>query len=521
MPNTTKVVQLHDPTTDEPISPVVNVGSLYDNNGKPVDGLVAHVVAGTKVPVPRAKQIIPPGMVMYSQTRPSEDWLECNGQCFSQSKYPELAKLYPRDDVSVLSTPKSIFGSNTVFGVFTAGLNSDGEVVIPCEQLSNNTCVASTNTGYYKDGDVLSKSDVGGKFNYGSTTTLDSFARQKSATSYTSFYTGSVLFGSRQEYIHTRAFYDNNWYVRVNPQFINEGGSGYRSSSGAIFKSKNPWVDMRILMDLESYSNHTTQIKNLIGTAYGAYMVGTDIIGDNKYVIVQNCDRLSKSTNYAYTKVTNPYLISSGSRLFMVGSASYTSADDAPSGRHLYYVDTEKLNEFVEIDPSFDNLGWVDNGTEYNGASFLPITTSGNTKICKMDHDTKEVEYYTLVDDLASSSKYIRGIYYIDDDMVVAKIFDGTNSCIGKFDIDHTNKTVSNYMQVSTPANPLTSSIGIACTTSNDYPVGQSEFVGGMIICKIPYGGNIIAKSYCGKFNCHMVPSIPPQNGLKAYILGR
>lgn len=57
MPNTTKVVQLHDPTTDEPISPVVNVGSLYDNNGKPVDGLVAHVVAGTEVPVPKLKDV--------------------------------------------------------------------------------------------------------------------------------------------------------------------------------------------------------------------------------------------------------------------------------------------------------------------------------------------------------------------------------------------------------------------------------------------------------------------------------
>lgn len=57
MSNTTKVVQLHDPTTDEPISPVVNVGSLYDNNGKPVDGLVAHVVAGTEVPVPKLKDV--------------------------------------------------------------------------------------------------------------------------------------------------------------------------------------------------------------------------------------------------------------------------------------------------------------------------------------------------------------------------------------------------------------------------------------------------------------------------------
>lgn len=49
---TNKVVQLKDPDTKEPISPVVNVGSIYDKNGKKVDNLLSYTIAGTDVPVP-------------------------------------------------------------------------------------------------------------------------------------------------------------------------------------------------------------------------------------------------------------------------------------------------------------------------------------------------------------------------------------------------------------------------------------------------------------------------------------
>ena len=52
-----KVVQLKDPTTDEPISPVVNIGSLYANNGKRVENLVSYTLAGTDVTIPEIPNI--------------------------------------------------------------------------------------------------------------------------------------------------------------------------------------------------------------------------------------------------------------------------------------------------------------------------------------------------------------------------------------------------------------------------------------------------------------------------------
>ena len=54
---TNKVVQLKDPTTKEPVSPVVNVGSIYDKNGNKVDNLLSYTVAGTDVPIPEIKDI--------------------------------------------------------------------------------------------------------------------------------------------------------------------------------------------------------------------------------------------------------------------------------------------------------------------------------------------------------------------------------------------------------------------------------------------------------------------------------
>ena len=52
-----KVVQLKDPTTDEPVSPVVNIGSLYTNNGKRVENLVSYTLAGTDVTIPEIPSI--------------------------------------------------------------------------------------------------------------------------------------------------------------------------------------------------------------------------------------------------------------------------------------------------------------------------------------------------------------------------------------------------------------------------------------------------------------------------------
>lgn len=51
-----RVVQLTD-DNDNPVSPVVNVGSLYDKNGNKVDNLLSYKVAGTDVPVPEIKNV--------------------------------------------------------------------------------------------------------------------------------------------------------------------------------------------------------------------------------------------------------------------------------------------------------------------------------------------------------------------------------------------------------------------------------------------------------------------------------
>lgn len=51
-----RVVQLTD-DNDNPVSPVVNVGSIYDKNGNKVDNLLSYKVAGTNVPVPEIKNV--------------------------------------------------------------------------------------------------------------------------------------------------------------------------------------------------------------------------------------------------------------------------------------------------------------------------------------------------------------------------------------------------------------------------------------------------------------------------------
>ena len=48
--NTNKVIQLKD-TEGNDVSPVVNVGSIYDKNGQKVDNLLSYTVAGTDVPI--------------------------------------------------------------------------------------------------------------------------------------------------------------------------------------------------------------------------------------------------------------------------------------------------------------------------------------------------------------------------------------------------------------------------------------------------------------------------------------
>ena len=54
--NTNKVIQLKDSEGND-VSPVVNVGSIYDKNGQKVDNLLSYTVAGTDVPVPEIEDV--------------------------------------------------------------------------------------------------------------------------------------------------------------------------------------------------------------------------------------------------------------------------------------------------------------------------------------------------------------------------------------------------------------------------------------------------------------------------------
>ena len=54
--NAIKVIQLQDNEGND-VSPVVNVGSIYDKNGQKVDNLLSYVVAGTDVPIPEIPSI--------------------------------------------------------------------------------------------------------------------------------------------------------------------------------------------------------------------------------------------------------------------------------------------------------------------------------------------------------------------------------------------------------------------------------------------------------------------------------
>ena len=54
--NTNKVIQLKDSEGND-VSPVVNVGSIYDKNGQKVDNLLSYTIAGTDVPVPELEDV--------------------------------------------------------------------------------------------------------------------------------------------------------------------------------------------------------------------------------------------------------------------------------------------------------------------------------------------------------------------------------------------------------------------------------------------------------------------------------
>lgn len=108
-----RVVQLTD-DNDNPVSPVVNVGSLYDKNGNKVDNLLSYKVAGTTQTIPEVKDLVKDvndklataghaiGDVVQNVIGPLDDtWLPCDGRIvdssiplyskISQNKYGDMS----------------------------------------------------------------------------------------------------------------------------------------------------------------------------------------------------------------------------------------------------------------------------------------------------------------------------------------------------------------------------------------------------------------------------------------------
>ncbi len=89
-----KVIQLLDPETGGKVSPVVNVGSIYDKKGQKIDNLLSYKVSGMDVPIPEVKNIVDD--VKNSSHRigdivqniigpPDASWLPCDGRIVDSS----------------------------------------------------------------------------------------------------------------------------------------------------------------------------------------------------------------------------------------------------------------------------------------------------------------------------------------------------------------------------------------------------------------------------------------------------
>lgn len=94
MADKNKVIQLLDPETGGKVSPVVNVGSIYDKKGQKIDNLLSYKVSGMDVPIPEIKNIVDD--VKNSSHRigdivqniigpPDASWLPCDGRIIDSS----------------------------------------------------------------------------------------------------------------------------------------------------------------------------------------------------------------------------------------------------------------------------------------------------------------------------------------------------------------------------------------------------------------------------------------------------
>ena len=110
-----RVVQLTDDTGNK-VSPVVNVGSLYDKNGNKVDNLLSYKLAGTTQTIPEVKDLVKDvndklataghaiGDVVQNVIGPLDDtWLPCDGRAVDNTMSDKLhTALTTTPDVRIL-----------------------------------------------------------------------------------------------------------------------------------------------------------------------------------------------------------------------------------------------------------------------------------------------------------------------------------------------------------------------------------------------------------------------------------
>ena len=165
-----RVVQLTD-DNDNPVSPVVNVGSLYDKNGNKVDNLLSYKLAGTTQTIPEVKDLVKDvndklataghaiGDVVQNVIGPLDDtWLPCDGRIIDSS-IPLYSKMsmVTLDDTRCedrwINLPGSDYVSQSYTsysGVIDGSLRNLGDVIYSIDGQTSTATSVSVSFDYGK-----------------------------------------------------------------------------------------------------------------------------------------------------------------------------------------------------------------------------------------------------------------------------------------------------------------------------------------------------------------------------------
>lgn len=146
MADKNKVIQLLDPETGGKVSPVVNVGSIYDKKGQKIDNLLSYKVSGMDVPIPEIKNIVDD--VKNSSHRigdivqniigpPDASWLPCDGRIVNSDlgifNYLRTSDIHDLHDASRFSE----FSVSPLFNA--AGVSYNKYTINTCPHISHGS----------------------------------------------------------------------------------------------------------------------------------------------------------------------------------------------------------------------------------------------------------------------------------------------------------------------------------------------------------------------------------------------